>query len=201
MARCPHELERVLLRRRIHPHHHHHCAWGPEEYEVTRKTVVTSPRRIRKSCCPCSCCGYSWDLFQSPATVNPRVNHAISDPTYCKLHTWFTRFDKTGRGFLDLDELGCLLHHKGASLPVYQLRRLFDEADADNDGRLSFAEFVHMWHQAAVHDEEFLSTTDCRDLVDIARAYDLQPRVFCHHCDFAHGNIEVSSGNSSRKLH
>ncbi|CAL1290215.1 unnamed protein product [Larinioides sclopetarius] len=191
MARCPHELERVLLRKRILPHNCHHCAWEPEEFEVTRKTIVTpSPRRISRSCCPCSCCGYSWDLFQSPATVNPRIKHAISDPTYCKLHTWFTRFDKTGRGFLNLDELGCLLHHKGASMPVYQLRRLFDEADADNDGRLSFAEFVHMWHQAAVHEDEFLSVTDCRGLIDIARKYDLHPRIFCHHCDFEH-DIEV----------
>ncbi|KAF8791679.1 Calmodulin-like protein 5 like protein [Argiope bruennichi] len=188
--RCPHELRRVLLRR-PYPRLYHHYPWE-SELEVTRKTIVTSvPERIHRSCCPCSCCGYTWKLFQSPATINPWVNHHISDPTYCKLHKWFTRFDRSGRGFLNLDELGCLLHHKGASLPVSQLRRLFDEADADNDGRLSFAEFVHMWHQAAAHEDDFLSATECRDLVDIVRTYDLHPRVFCHHCDFDHDIVEV----------
>ncbi|XP_055939391.1 calmodulin-beta-like [Argiope bruennichi] len=131
----------------------------------------------------------SWQTFILPRNLKTWV---LSDYSILpRLSHIQPVFDRSGRGFLNLDELGCLLHHKGASLPVSQLRRLFDEADADNDGRLSFAEFVHMWHQAAAHEDDFLSATECRDLVDIVRTYDLHPRVFCHHCDFDHDIVEV----------
>ncbi|GFY77809.1 hypothetical protein TNIN_49001, partial [Trichonephila inaurata madagascariensis] len=86
MARCPHELEEILSRRCGSCYHP--SPYDDEEYEVTRETLV-SPRQYRcRHCNPCSCCGYSSDLFHYPMTT-VKTLYSPNDPSYSRLDGWF----------------------------------------------------------------------------------------------------------------
>ncbi|GFU10299.1 hypothetical protein NPIL_37041 [Nephila pilipes] len=49
-----------------------------------------------------------------------------------------------------------------------------------------------MWHHAAAHEEEFLSSSDCQDIIEIIRSYDLRPHVPCSRCFTSFHTIRIS---------
>merc|ERR1711973_101182 len=54
----------------------------------------------------------------------------------------FHNFDKNGDGFMNKEELSCLLQRMGSEVSEEQLEKLFSEADINGDGRIDFEEFV-----------------------------------------------------------
>ncbi len=54
----------------------------------------------------------------------------------------FTVFDLDGDGFITAEELGTVLANMGESLQTFELEEMVQEADSDNDGKLSLEDFV-----------------------------------------------------------
>ncbi|XP_054711178.1 uncharacterized protein LOC129220740 [Uloborus diversus] len=162
-----------------------HCRTCVCEEDVKIISQVTLPvPKVRKmdEYCKRECqCGWSgpnrqnWaeDEWDQPAFCRPthttKIERKIhTDHKYGTLENWFKRFDFDCNGFLNLFELRAMLNFLGAHTHPDYIRRLMEKADRDGDGCLSFPEFLQMWRQAAVHDE---------DLYEIMKAHDLYPDV------------------------
>jgi Ca2+-binding EF-hand superfamily protein len=72
-----------------------------------------------------------------------------------QLKTLFDSFDAQGKG-LSLTEFKELTSSLGKNLPTAELRQLFEDADVNDSGRISFPEFFEAWTVGAVSDEEGL---------------------------------------------
>lgn len=55
----------------------------------------------------------------------------------------FKKFDQDGNGYIDKDELRRVLCGNGRKMSEAEAETLFNEADVDRDGRLSYDEFVN----------------------------------------------------------
>merc|ERR1712154_602435 len=69
----------------------------------------------------------------------------------------FTRLDKDGDGYLDVDELKYLLLDMGfaPSRAIKEAKTMLEAADENNDGQVDFEEFKQVWHRKLLsqHDQ------------------------------------------------
>lgn len=56
----------------------------------------------------------------------------------------FKTFDKTNKGFFELEELKEVMRHYGEKLSDEEFALMFNEADFDHDGKIAFQDFVLM---------------------------------------------------------
>ena len=54
----------------------------------------------------------------------------------------FSAFDKDGSGFIDANELKIVLEMMGQKTTEEEIYRMIAEADAENTGRITYAQFV-----------------------------------------------------------
>ncbi|CAF1116629.1 unnamed protein product [Adineta steineri] len=56
----------------------------------------------------------------------------------------FKCFDKDDSGFITIDELGDVLRQLNQNTSEKHLKDMVNQIDGDNDGKISYDEFVHM---------------------------------------------------------
>lgn len=54
----------------------------------------------------------------------------------------FTKADTNGDGYLSIEELKSLLKSLGDELTTFEVEAILDNIDKNNDGKLSFEEFM-----------------------------------------------------------
>jgi len=60
----------------------------------------------------------------------------------------FTRFDRNGDGQLDLEDMKLMMETLGAPQTHLSLKAMIREVDMDNDGKISFNDFLLIYHKA-----------------------------------------------------
>uniref|UniRef100_A0A9L0IDI1 EF-hand domain family member D1 n=1 Tax=Equus asinus TaxID=9793 RepID=A0A9L0IDI1_EQUAS len=92
--------------------------------------------------------GHGWLLLSARTRVqsSPAPHQSL-----CRLHLWAgTRWYDAGRdGFIDLMELKLMMEKLGAPQTHLGLKSMIKEVDEDFDGKLSFREFLLIFHKAA----------------------------------------------------
>merc|ERR1711872_961389 len=56
----------------------------------------------------------------------------------------FQVFDGDGNGFINRQELACVMSNLGESLTPAEIQGMIDEADVDGDGQINYEEFYNM---------------------------------------------------------
>ena len=69
----------------------------------------------------------------------------ISDEKREELKTFFDSFDKNHSEFLEFNEFVKLTENLGAKISPDDLKKGFNKVDVDNNGLISFEEFVNWW--------------------------------------------------------
>lgn len=69
----------------------------------------------------------------------------ISDERRNELKIFFDSFDKNHNEFLEFTEFVKLVENLGAKISTDDLRTGFNKVDVDNNGLISFDEFVDWW--------------------------------------------------------
>ncbi|XP_077008180.1 EF-hand domain-containing protein D1 [Tamandua tetradactyla] len=103
------------------------------------------------------------------AQLNRRldISEGVAQPRRCRVFNPYTEFPELSRrlikdlerqfklydagrdGFIDLMELKLMMEKLGAPQTHLGLKRMIKEADEDSDGKLSFREFLLIFHKAA----------------------------------------------------
>jgi len=60
----------------------------------------------------------------------------------------FTRFDQDSDGFLDLEDMKRMMESLGAPQTHLNLKKMIQEVDTDKDSKISFNEFLLIYHKA-----------------------------------------------------
>ncbi|KAL2270086.1 hypothetical protein VTJ83DRAFT_2270 [Remersonia thermophila] len=82
-------------------------------------------------------------------------SHSLSPEQVATFKEVFSVFDKDGTGDITADELGEVMRELGLNPTASELRDLVNEADLNNDGVISFEEFLAlMSHSANEQDAE-----------------------------------------------
>ena len=56
----------------------------------------------------------------------------------------FKTFDNTGKGYISKKDLGRVLKHYNEVLSEEEITLMFNETDADKDGKINFKDFILM---------------------------------------------------------
>uniref|UniRef100_A0A9L0TLB1 EF-hand domain family member D1 n=1 Tax=Equus caballus TaxID=9796 RepID=A0A9L0TLB1_HORSE len=92
--------------------------------------------------------GHGWLLLSARTRLQ---SSPAPHQSACRLHLWAgTRWYDAGRdGFIDLMELKLMMEKLGAPQTHLGLKSMIKEVDEDFDGKLSFREFLLIFHKAA----------------------------------------------------
>lgn len=85
----------------------------------------------------------SFTKYPMPAALATAFTPAEAD----ELRANFGKFDNNGDGYIDALELASILGLVGEAATPDAVAKLLQDADTDNDGKISFDEFVNMMHK------------------------------------------------------
>ena len=85
----------------------------------------------------------------------------------------FSAFDKDGSGFIDANELKIVLEMMGQKTTEEEIYRMIAEADAENTGRITFAQFVAV----IAEQKKNQSSSNEEDTLDAFVALGGEPRL------------------------
>lgn len=69
----------------------------------------------------------------------------ITEEKRDELRVFFDSFDKNHSEFLEFNEFVKLVENLGAKISPDDLRKGFNKVDVDNNGLISFEEFINWW--------------------------------------------------------
>ena len=104
----------------------------------------------------------SIDFDEFTALVRP-----LYDESSSALRRAFELFDADGSGYIDRPELSLMLRKLGFA---WQGAHVFEAADTDSDGKVSFAEFVALFGRAAAEKEAAPAAADAALVMAAAAA-------------------------------
>eukprot|EP00592_Proboscia_alata_P012117 CAMPEP_0194386600 /NCGR_PEP_ID=MMETSP0174-20130528/87393_1 /TAXON_ID=216777 /ORGANISM="Proboscia alata, Strain PI-D3" /LENGTH=612 /DNA_ID=CAMNT_0039175973 /DNA_START=433 /DNA_END=2268 /DNA_ORIENTATION=+ len=84
-------------------------------------------------------------FFMGKYTATEKVGIAIISKSTGKIEAIFKSFDKSGDGFIDMQELKCLCEQLDTPLSEADLQKFLDEIDLNHDGKVDLSEFTKFY--------------------------------------------------------
>merc|ERR1719167_1976810 len=83
-------------------------------------------------------------LLDFPEFLSMMVLKAESENAEDEIREAFQVFDGDGNGFINRQELACVMGNLGEALTSEEIQSMIDEADIDGDGQINYEEFFSM---------------------------------------------------------
>merc|ERR1712243_23343 len=83
-------------------------------------------------------------LLDFPEFLSMMVLKAESENAEDEIREAFQVFDGDGNGFINRQELACVMGNLGEALTPEEIQSMIDEADLDGDGQINYEEFFSM---------------------------------------------------------
>jgi len=87
-------------------------------------------------------------LQKTQETIDLTKSNMLSRKEIKEYKKLFTRFDQDLDGFLTLEDMKRMMENLGAPQTHLSLKKMIQEVDADGDSKISFNEFLLIYHKA-----------------------------------------------------